>query len=166
MEDKKFRLELLKIMERNSKFSAGDLASMLGVSEKTVKNEIKKLEDEKIICGYPAFVDWDKIDESERVTALIEVKVSPKRDVGFEFIAERIYKFEEVSYVYLMSADYDLMVIVEGKSMKDVAKFVHSKLSPLESVISTETHFVLKKYKEHGLSYVEEEKDERELFTP
>lgn len=166
MDNKNLRLSILKIMEKNSRFSTADLSAMLGKDEEVIKNEIKKLEDERVICGYPTFIDWDKIDESEKVTALIEVKVSPKRDVGFEFIAKRIYRFEEVSYVYLMSADYDLMVIVEGRSMKEVANFVHSKLSPLESVISTETHFVLKKYKEHGLSYVEEEKDERELITP
>ena len=166
MENKKLRYEILKAIEKNSKLSAEDLGAMLGVAPETISTEIKALEAERIICGYPTFVDWEKIDDTETVTALIEVKVAPKRDEGFDFMAKRIYRFEEVSYVYLMSADYDLMVIVEGKSMREVAKFVHSKLSPLESVISTETHFVLKKYKEPGLSYIEEEKDERELITP
>ena len=166
MENKKLRVEILKAIENNSKLPVEDLAAMLATEPEIIRAEIKALEAERIICGYPTFVDWDKIDDTEKVTALIEVKVAPKRDEGFDFMAKRIYRFEEVSYVYLMSADYDLMVIVEGKSMREVAKFVHSKLSPLESVISTETHFVLKKYKEHGLSYVEEEKDERELITP
>ena len=166
MENKKLRYEILKAIEKNSKLSAEDLGAMLGVAPETISTEIKALEAERIICGYPTFVDWEKIDDTETVTALIEVKVAPKRDEGFDFMAKRIYRFEEVSYVYLMSADYDLMVIVEGKSMREVAKFVHSKLSPLESVKITETHFVMKKYKVHGLSYIEEVKVERELITP
>ena len=118
-----------------------------------------------MICGYPTLIDWDKTT-IEKVTALIEVKVAPRRGVGFDYMADRIYKFEEVQYVYLMSADYDLMVIVEGRTMKEVASFVSSKLAPMESVLSTATHFVLKKYKEHGIPMVEDEKDERMLITP
>lgn len=166
MQDREIRIAILRAIEKDSRIGIEELGIMLGIEKERVEAEIALLEEEKVICGYTAVIDWDKLPENEGVTALIEVKVAPKRDEGFDFMAKRIYRFEEVSYVYLMSADYDLMVIVEGKSMKEVAKFVHSKLSPLESVISTETHFVLKKYKEHGFSYLEEEKDERELIRP
>jgi len=159
------RNAILKNLDKNSKISVTDLADMLGTSADVVGAEIKAMEDEKVICGYPTLIDWDKTS-SEKVTALIEVKVQPKRGVGFEDVAERIYKFDEVVYVYLMSADYDLMVIIEGKTMRDVANFVSSKLAPMESVLSTATHFVLKKYKEHGLALVEDKKDERELILP
>lgn len=159
------RNAILKALDRNSKLTAQDLADMLGTKPEIVEAEIKAMEVEKVICGYPTLINWDKTD-TEKVTALIEVKVEPRRGVGFDYMAERIYKFEEVEYVYLMSADFDLMVIVEGKTMKEVASFVSGKLAPMESVLSTATHFVLKKYKEHGLAFVEDEKDERMLITP
>lgn len=159
------RNAILKALDRDSKLTAQDLADMLGSKPEVVEAEIRAMEAEKVICGYPTLIDWDKTS-MEKVTALIEVKVEPRRGVGFDYMAERIYKFEEVEYVYLMSADYDLMVIVEGKTMKEVASFVSGKLAPMESVLSTATHFVLKKYKEHGLALVEDEKDERMLITP
>lgn len=159
------RNEILKAIDRNSKLTVQDLADMLGVRAEVIEAEIRAMEAEKVICGYPTLIDWDKTT-MDKVTALIEVKVAPRRGVGFDYMADRIYKFEEVQYVYLMSADYDLMVIVEGKTMKEVANFVSSKLAPMESVLSTATHFVLKKYKEHGLSMVEDEKDERMMITP
>lgn len=159
------RNAILKALDRDSKLTAQDLADMLGSKPEVVEAEIRAMEAEKVICGYPTLIDWDKTS-IEKVTALIEVKVEPRRGVGFDYMAERIYKFEEVEYVYLMSADYDLMVIVEGKTMKEVASFVSGKLAPMESVLSTATHFVLKKYKEHGLALVEDEKDERMLITP
>ena len=159
------RIEILKALDKNSKLSVQDMADMFGVKSEVVEAEIKAMEAEKVICGYPTLIDWDKTG-TEKVTALIEVKCEPKRGVGFDYMAERIYKFEEVQYVYLMSADYDLMVIIEGKTMKEVANFVSGKLAPMESVLSTATHFVLKKYKEHGLAMVEDEKDERMLITP
>lgn len=159
------RNEILKAIDKNSKLTLQDLADMLGKKAEVIEAEIKAMEAEKVICGYPTLIDWEKTN-IEKVTALIEVKVVPKRGVGFEEIAGRIYKFDEVEYVYLMSADYDLMVIVEGKTMREVANFVSGKLAPMESVLSTATHFVLKKYKEHGLPMVEDEKDERMLITP
>ena len=159
------REKILKAIDKNSKLSVKDLAIMLGATEEEVAQTIKELEDESIICGYPTLINWDKT-ESEKVTALIEVKVTPQRGQGFNKIAERIYKFEEVESVYLMSGGFDLTVIIDGKSMREVANFVSSKLAPMESVLSTATHFVLKKYKEHGIQLIQEKEDERMLITP
>lgn len=159
------REKILTAIDKNSKLTAKDLAAMLGSTEEEVAATIKQLEEETVICGYPTLINWDKT-ESEKVTALIEVKVTPQRGQGFDKIAERIYKFDEVESVYLMSGGFDLTVIIEGKSMKEVATFVSSKLAPMEAVLSTATHFVLKKYKEHGLPLVQETKDERMLITP
>lgn len=159
------REKILKAIDKNSKLSVKDLAIMLGATEEEVAQTIKELEDESIICGYPTLINWDKT-ESEKVTALIEVKVTPQRGQGFNKIAERIYKFEEVESVYLMSGGFDLTVIIDGKSMREVANFVSSKLAPMESVLSTATHFVLKKYKEHGIPLIQDKEDERMLITP
>lgn len=159
------RNEILDIIEKNSKITVKDLAVMLGEKEVNVEKEIKALEDEKIICGYNTLINWDKVD-TDKVTALIEVKVTPQRGEGFDKIAERIYRFKEVKAVYLMSGGFDLTVIIEGRTMKEVALFVGQKLAPLESVLSTATHFVLKKYKEHGIILEEEKKDERMVVTP
>jgi len=159
------REQILKAIDKNSKISAADLAIMLGSTEEEVKAVIKELEDEKIICGYPTLINWEKV-QCERVTALIEVKVTPQRGLGFDKIAERIYKFEEVQSVYLMSGGFDLTVILEGKTMREVASFVSEKLAPMEAILSTATHFVLKKYKEHGLPLVQTKTDERMLITP
>lgn len=157
--------ELLAIIEKNSRIDVKDLAAMLGADEVEVVNEIAKLEAEGVICGYHTLINWDKVTE-EKVTALIEVKVAPQRGMGFDSIAERIYNYDEVNAVYLISGSFDFMVILEGKTMKDVALFVSSKLSPLESVLSTATHFVLKKYKDHGTVLEEKNTDERMLVTP
>lgn len=159
------REKILKAIDKNSKLSAKDLAIMLGVEEATVSATIKELEEESIICGYPTLINWDKA-ESEKVTALIEVKVTPQRGQGFDRIAERIYKFDEVESVYLMSGGFDLTVIITGMSMREVAMFVSSKLAPMEAVLSTATHFVLKKYKDHGMPLVNDIEDERMLITP
>ena len=136
---------------------------MLDVDEVTLANEIAEMEKEHIICGYHTLINWDNTTE-EKVTALIEVKVTPQRGMCFDKIAERIDMFDEVNAVYLMSGGYDFTVILEGKTMKDVASFVSSKLSTLDSVLSTATHFVLKKYKDHGTVLEQETPDERELF--
>lgn len=157
--------QILKAIDKNSKLSAKDLAIMLGSSEEEVAAIIKELEDDKIICGYPTLINWDKV-HCERVTALIEVKVTPQRGQGFDNIAERIYQFDEVQSLYLMSGGFDLTVILEGKTMREVASFVSEKLAPMDAVLSTATHFVLKKYKEHGLELVQSKKDERMLITP
>ncbi len=160
------REKILRAIDRNSKLTPADLSKMLGVTEQEVADEIRSMEEESVICGYPTLINWD-YTENERVTALIEVKVTPQRGLGFDKIAERIYKFEEVTAVYLVSGNYDLIVILEGKSMREIANFVSEKLSPLEAVVSCSTNFVLKKYKEHGMPLVNGTKeDERMLVTP
>ncbi|QNM04682.1 Lrp/AsnC family transcriptional regulator [Qiania dongpingensis] len=159
------REKILSMIEKNSRIDVKDLAAMLGKEETDVMNEIAAMESEGIICGYHTLINWDKVTE-EKVTALIEVKVAPQRGMGFDSIAERIYHYDEVHAVYLVSGAFDFMVILEGKTMKDVALFVSSKLSPLESVLSTATHFVLKKYKDHGTVLEEKTTDERMLVTP
>ena len=159
------REKILAVMEKNSRIDLKDLAVMLGESEIAVANEIAQMEKEHIICGYHTLINWDNTTQ-EMVTALIEVKVTPQRGMGFDKIAERIYQYNEVNAVYLMSGAYDFTVFIEGKTMKEVALFVSSKLSTLDSVLSTATHFVLKKYKDHGTVLVEEIQDERMLITP
>jgi len=156
---------LLKAIENNSRRTVKDLAAMFGASEEAISNELTEYEKERIICGYHTLINWDKTN-SERVTALIEVKVTPQRGEGFDKIAERIYNFEEVRSVYLMSGGFDLTVIIEGSTMKEVALFVGQKLAPLESVLSTATHFVLKKYKDYGIVLEKEQRDERMVVTP
>ena len=159
------RTEILKYIEKKSKVDLGELAVMLGTDEVTVANEIAEMEKEKIICGYHTLIDWDKAGV-EFVTALIEVRVTPQRNQGFGKIAERIYNYPEVTAVYLISGAYDLLVTLEGRTLKEVSQFVTDKLSPLESVLSTATHFILKKYKDHGTILVEKTKSERMLVTP
>ena len=160
------RSDILSLLERNAKITAEEIAVFLGVPKAKIDKEIKKLEEEQIICGYGAFINWSRIDDS-LITALIEVKVAPARGKGYNRIAERIYRFDEVKAVYLMSGAYDLAVIIEGKSLKEIALFVSDKLAPLESVLSTATHFVLKKYKDHGVIFNEKSEDsERMIVSP
>ena len=159
------RQELLELLEDNSRYDIDVLAVILGVTAEQVEDEISQLEKEKVICGYKTLVNWD-FTEKEMVTALIEVKVIPQRGEGFDKIAERIYRFREVRSVYLMSGGFDFTVIIEGRTMQDVALFVGQKLAPLEAVQSTATHFVLKKYKDHGISFEEPKKDERMIISP
>ena len=159
------REKILNMLEKNGRIDLKDMAVMLGTSQAEVANEIADMEKAHIICGYNTVINWDKTSD-EKVVALIEVKVTPQRGIGFDSIAERIYKYDEVTSVYLMSGGFDFTVIIEGKSMKAVAKFVAEKLSTLDSVLSTSTHFVLKKYKDYGTVIEDEEKDERELLTP
>ena len=151
--------------EKNSRIDIKDLATLLGEDEVAVANEIAEMEKERIICGYHTLIDWDKTGD-EKVTALIEVRVTPQRGMGFDKVAERIYQYNEVEAVYLMSGGYDFTVMIEGKTMRQVAQFVSDKLAPMESVLSTATHFILKKYKDHGTIIAEEEQDERMLITP
>ena len=159
------REKILTFIEKNSRIDLKELAIIMGVDEASVLNELQKMEEEHIICGYHTLIDWDKAG-IEKVTALIEVRVTPQRGMGFDKIAERIYNYSEVDACYLMSGGYDLMVMLEGKNMRQVAQFVSEKLSPLDSVLSTATHFVLKKYKYHGTVFAEEKKDERMMVTP
>ena len=157
------REKILAVIEKNSRIDIKDLATLLGEDEVAVANEIA--EKERIICGYHTLIDWDKTGD-EKVTALIEVRVTPQRGMGFDKVAERIYQYNEVEAVYLMSGGYDFTVMIEGKTMRQVAQFVSDKLAPMESVLSTATHFILKKYKDHGTIIAEEEQDERMLITP
>ena len=157
--------EILALLEKkNARVSRAQLAQMLGMSEEEIDKKISQLEKEKIIVGYKTIVDWDKTDR-EIVNAIIELRVTPQRGEGFDAIAERIYKYPQVKSVYLMSGAYDLGLIIEGKSMKEVALFVAEKLAPMDSVISTATHFVLKKYKEEGIVFTDDEKDTRQVIT-
>ena len=159
------RTTILKYIEKNSRVDLGELAVLLGTDEVTVANVIAQMEKEKIICGYHTLIDWDKVG-MEKVTALIEVKVTPQRNQGFDRIAERIYNYPEVTAVYLISGGYDLLVTLDGKTLKEVSQFVSEKLSPVEAVISTATHFILKKYKDHGTILVKKAESERMLVTP
>lgn len=159
------REKILRAIDRNSKISAAELAIRLGTSVEEITKSIAEMEADGVICGYPTLIDWDKISV-EKVTALIEVKVTPQRGLGFDSIAERIYKFDEVETVYLMSGGFDLTVVIKGKGMRDVANFVSEKLAPMDAILSTSTHFVLKKYKEHGIQLNAEKSDERMLITP
>lgn len=165
MDNKKIR-ELLHILEQNSRRSPETIATMLDVSVDEVTDTIEKLEEEKVIIKYPAIVNWDKIEHNDIVYAMIDVKVTPKRDVGFDDVAERIYRFQEVQSVYLMSGAYDLSVVVVGKSMWEVARFVSEKLSALDSVLSTATHFILKKYKHDGIILEKPDDDKRMVVSP
>ena len=146
----------LAIIEKNSRIDLKDLAALLGESEAAVANEIAEMEKENIICGYHTMINWDNTGD-EKVIALIEVKVTPQRG---------IYQYSEVTSVYLMSGAFDFTVIIEGKTMREVAQFVSEKLSPMDSVLSTATHFVLKKYKDHGTVMCGKAEDERMMITP
>lgn len=159
------RTKILNLVEENCKLTAKDIAAMLGEDEETVTAELKAMEQEHIICGYTSIIDWDKT-ESEFVTALIELKVTPQRGEGFDKIAERISNYPEVDTVYLMSGGYDFAVIIKGKTMKEVSLFVSGKLAPMEAVVGTATHFVLKKYKEHGVRLTNNTKAERLAIMP
>ena len=158
------RKQILKYIEKKSKVDLGELAVLLDTDEVTIANEIAQMEKEKIICGYHTLIDWDKAGV-ESVTALIEVRVTPQRNQGFDRIAERIYNYPEVTSVYLISGSYDLHVTLESKTLMEVSLFVSEKLSPIESVISTATHFILKKYKDHGTILVKKSESERMPVT-
>ena len=159
------RKQILKYIEKKSKVNLGDLAIMLGTDEITVANEIAAMEEEKIICGYHTLIDWNKAGV-ESVSALIEVRVTPQRNQGFDRIAERIYNYPEVNAVYLISGGYDLLVTIEGRTLKEISLFVSEKLSPIEAVVGTATHFIMKKYKDHGTILVKKPESERMLITP
>ena len=158
------RDQILTFIEKNSRINLKELAVMLGSDEVTVANEISEMEQEQVICGYHTMIDWDKTG-AEKVTALIEVRVTPQRGQGFDSIAERIYNYPEVKSVYLISGGYDLLVTLEGKTLREVAQFVSDKLSTLDSVLSTKTNFILKKYKDHGTVIAKPKEDERMLVS-
>ncbi len=158
------RNELLKLLGHNSRYQISELAAMLGESEAAVEAEIKKLEKEGIICGYKTVIDWDRIDGAY-VSAIIELNVVPKADLGFEEVAERVSAYPEVEAVYLMSGGYDLNVVVKGKTLQDVARFVARELATIDSVTSTSTHFVMRRYKEMDVCLCGSEDDRGQIIV-
>lgn len=159
------REKILHVIEKNSRIDMKELAIILGCEEIDIANEIAKMEEEGVICGYHTLIDWEKTS-LDKVSALIEVRVTPQRGQGFDNIAERIYKYPEVNAVYLISGGYDLLISLEGKSLKEISAFVSDKLSTLDSVLSTATHFILKKYKDHGTVLAKKHEDTREKIMP
>ena len=155
--------KLLQLLEEDCTLTRDQLASMSGMTVEEVNAEIKRYEEEKIVLGYKAIIDWDSTDR-EAVTALIEVSITPQRGEGFDRIAERIYQYDEVESVYLISGAFDLTVIISGRTLKEVAQFVSQRLAPLEGVTGTATHFILKKYKEKHLIFEKQAPGEREFI--
>ena len=147
--------EILKLLEKNSHLTPADMAAMIGAGEEEVAEAINEMEKQKIICGYRTVINWEKTSD-EKVTAQTGVKISPVRGEGLDRSAERLSRFEEVDSVYLMSgASHDLILTIEGESMKDISHFVYEKIAPMETVLSTSTFFVLKKYKDHNVIFEE-----------
>ena len=154
------REKILNYIESNSRIDLKDLATLLGTEETKVLEEMEAMENEGIICGYHTMINWDKMG-IEKVTALIEVRVTPQTGRGFDEVAERVYNYPEVNSVYLISGGFDFMVTLEGKSLREISAFVSEKLSCIEAVISTKTNFILKKYKDHGTIMAGPVRDER-----
>jgi DNA-binding Lrp family transcriptional regulator len=161
----KLKWNILDLLKEDARRSAELLATMLGEDRAAVETAIAELEADKVIVKYATVVNWGKVDD-DKVTALIEVQITPERGRGFDAIAERIYLYPEVKSVYLMSGAYDLLVEIEGTTLKEVASFVSSKLSPIDRVLSTKTHFILKKYKQDGVIFEDHEDDQRLLISP
>ena len=153
-------IKLLKLLSKNARYTLNELSVMTGLAENQVEAEVKEMEKQGLIRGYKAIVDWESLD-SAKVSAIIELKVTPQRDVGFEQIAETIMRYSEVESVYLMSGTYDFCVIVKGKTFQEVAMFVAKQLATMKTVVSTATHFVLRKYKELDVTIVDNETDDR-----
>ena len=155
------REKILNYIEKNSRIDVHELAIILGEDEAGVMNTLEEMQAEHIICGYHTLIDWEKAG-IEKVTAMIEVRVTPQRGMGFDKVAAHIYNYPEVQSVYLISGGFDLMVTLEGKTLREVSGFVTDKLSTLDSVLSTKTNFILKKYKDHGTIMVKgHERDDR-----
>lgn len=154
------KYEVLKLLSKNAKYSADDMSTMLGISLDEVTNHIKQLEKDGLIRGYKAVIDWEKLDGAY-VSAIVELNVVPKAGLGFEEVAEKVMKYKEVESVYLMSGNYDLNVIVKGKTLQDVARFVAKELATIDSVTSTTTHFVMRRYKEMDVELINSMSDDR-----
>lgn len=154
------KFEVLKLLSKNAKYSAEDMATMLGLSVDEVGDYIKQLEKEGLLRGYKAVIDWEKLDGAY-VSAVVELNVVPKAGLGFEEVAEKVMKYKEVESVYLMSGNYDLNVIVKGKTLQDVARFVAKELATIDSVTSTTTHFVMRRYKEMDVELISGMSDDR-----
>ncbi|MFD0872345.1 DNA-binding transcriptional regulator AsnC [Chlamydia abortus] len=161
----KLKLQILELLKEDSRIGADLIATMLGAKQAEVEAAIAELEEEKVIVKYATVVNWSKVND-DKVTALIEVQITPERGHGFDAIAERIYLYPEVKSVYLMSGAYDLLVEVEGRTLKEVASFVSNKLSPIDRILSTKTHFILKKYKQDGIIFEDNDEDHRLLISP
>jgi len=160
-------LSILEVLEKDARTSASQLAVMLGVGQEQVERAIKRLEQDKVLLKYTVVVNEERAGlDNGNVRALIEVRIMPQRDFGFDAVAERIARFEEVRTMYLVSGTYDLMVIVDGSSIREVSQFVARKLSPIEGVLGTATHFMLKKYKDQGVLFEQEETDSRLKVSP
>ncbi len=159
------RERILKAIEHEGRVDLGQLAVRLGLDETDVANEMNEMEKEGIICGYLTLIDWDKTDD-RKVTALIEVRCTLQRGQGFDVVAERIYKYPEVESVYLISGGFDLLVTIEGRTLREISTFVTDKLSTQENILSCATHFILRKYKDHGTILAKEYEDERIMVTP
>lgn len=157
------RERILSVIEQNSRLRSQQIADLLGEDVEAVRKEMQAMEDEKVIAGYHTIIDWDKTNY-EKVNALIEVKTTPQRGLGFDRIAQRIMQYPEVDSIYLMSGEYDFAVFLNGKTMREVANFVSEKLSPLDEIRGTATHFLLKKYKDHGAIMDERDHDERQMI--
>ena len=157
--------KLIELLQQNARFTNAQLSAMLGTTEEDIRKEIKLLEDEGIIKGYSAILNENLADKNT-VIAYIMLKVTPKRDCGFDELAKTVMMYDEVEAVSLMSGSYDLFVTVKGKDFKDIALFVAQRLSTIEGVLSTSTHFVLKTYKEKGIFIEDEDADERGLIAP
>ena len=152
------------LAKADKKLTNEQIAQMIGSTDTEVEEIIKGLEKNNTIVGYKTMINWDKTDK-ELVTSLIELRITPQRGEGFDRVAEKIYKYPQVKSLFLMSGSYDLCVMIEGESMKDVALFVASKLAPMDNVLSTATSFVLKKYKEDGMIFYKDEEDSRQVIT-
>ena len=161
----KLEMSILDILTEDARTPISQIAVMLGETEAQIADTVARLERQRVILKYPALINWEKVDV-EQVEAMIEVRVTPQRGEGFEAIAEQIYRFDEVSSVYLMSGGYDLLVNMKARTMRQLALFVAEKLSTIEHVISTATHFVLRKYKDQGVVMDESEEDLRLKVTP
>ena len=161
----KLEMDLLDLLREDCRLPLEKLAIMTGASIEEVGETIDRLEESRVILRYAPTINWDLTDR-ERVEAMIQVNTSPQRDTGFDAVAKRIYRFEEVKSVYLMSGSYDLLVLVEARTLKELAFFVSSKLSTLETVTGTSTSFVLKRYKEEGVIFENEKTDNRLVITP
>ena len=157
-------VKLLKLLSKNARYTVEDLAVMTGCSEEEIKNDLAELEKEGMIRGYKTVIDWERLD-SAYVSAIIELKVTPKAGLGFEEVAKKVMKYPEVESVYLMSGGYDLSVMVKGKTFQEVALFVAKELSTIDSVISTATHFVLRRYKELDVELINTDRDDRGNFS-
>jgi DNA-binding Lrp family transcriptional regulator len=161
----KLETSILDILQDDCRLSLEKIAVMTGYQLEEVAEAVQNLENKKIILKYSPVINWDRTDR-ERVEAMIEVRVTPQRDMGFDAIARRIYRFDEVKSVFLMSGSYDLLVLVEARTLKELAAFVSGKLSPLETVTGTATSFVLKRYKEEGVVFEQDETDRRLVISP